>query len=267
MSPRISILLPHYQTPRLTMLCLHLLRQLTSGPEYEVLVIDNGSADGSGERLRQIPWIRFFRRESPADERPARAHGMALNLGVQHARAPYILTMHTDTMVLRPDWLEYLIGVMEKGGRRCGIVGSWKMETENRWRLAGKWIEERIRLWWGRHRDSKRYIRTHCALYRRQVFLAHPAMFDPSQEFSAGEELYEAAIDAGFHCRFLFPAELGRYIYHLNHATMALNDRFGQSDPYMSRTRRRAIRRIESFFQSIRADETLADIAPIRKAG
>lgn len=259
MNPKVSILVPHFQTPKLTLLCLRLLRLKTRGPDYETIVIDNGSTDGSGEVLRSIRWIKLVRREIPQDERPARSHGQALNLGVEHSQAPYVLTIHTDTMVLRPDWLTFLVGVLEREGPRCGIVGSWKMESEKPLRRLGKWFEETVRRCRGRIPQSAKYIRSHCALYRRTAVLARERMFDPSADRSAGEELHEAVRDAGFATCFVAPAELSRYVRHLNHATMALNRQFGETDPYMPRTRRRAIRRIESFFASIRADRILAD--------
>lgn len=259
MRPKVSILLPHFQTPKLTLLCLRLLRLKTRGQDYETIVIDNGSTDGSGEALRRIRWIRMLRREAPAGERPARSHGLALNLGVAHAEAPYVLTMHTDTMVLRPDWLDYLVSTLESHGPNCATVGSWKMESQGKLQRMGKWLEEACRQLRGRFQPQKRYIRSHCALYRKEAVLCRPGMFDPTDSRSAGEELHDAIEQAGLECHFLPPHVLCNYVRHLNHATMALNREFGKTDPYMPRTRARAIRRIEGFFQSIRADEILAD--------
>lgn len=259
MQPKVSILIPHFQTPKLTLLCLRLLRLRTQFKEFEVIVIDNGSTDGSGEALRSLKWIRLLRREVPEGERPARSHGLALNLGMMHARAPLILTMHTDTMILRPDWLDYLCSAMDQGGERCGIVGSWKMENERWLRKTGKWIEDRVRRFRGRRLRGERYVRSHCALYRREAIAVWPKMFDPSDIHTAGEELFRAAVRAGFVCKFLPAGEFCGYVRHLNHATMALNEQFGGQDRYMPRTRARALRRIQTFFEAIHADRILAD--------
>lgn len=259
MPPRISILIPHFQTLKLTQLCLSLLRQHTNAAEVQTIVIDNGSTDGSGEEIRKLPGIDFLRREVPAGERPARSHGIALNLGLRHATAPLVLTMHTDTMVLRPDWLDYLCAPMKRPEDKVAIVGSWKMETEGVFRRAGKWLEKNVRRMRGRGRPVKKYARSHCALYRREAIDLYPRGFDPADDHTAGEELHAAIVAAGHHCVFLPPADLGKYVRHLNHATMALNAHFGSTDRYMPRTRARAIRRIESFFATIHADARLPD--------
>lgn len=257
--PEVSILVPHFQTPDLTRLCLHLLRQST-GPECETLVIDNGSRDESREILSRLPGIRLLRRDVGVNEWPARSHGLALNFGVRHARADLVIVMHTDTMVLRPDWVAFLRDRLEQGGPHCGAVGSWKMEHRAGWQRLGKWLE---RWWRGKVQPpAGHYIRSHCALFRRRAIECRPAMFEPTLGHGAGEELHEAMQAVGQRCKFVPPSLLERYVRHLNHATMALNRQLGQEDRYMPRTRRRALRRIERFFQSIGAEQILAEELP-----
>jgi glycosyltransferase involved in cell wall biosynthesis len=267
MLPEVSILLPHFQTPELTMLCLRLLRRRTRNRNYEVIVIDNGSSDGSGAALGRLEWIRLIRRERTPDERPTCSHGLALNLGVAHARSPLVLIMHTDTMVLRDDWLDFLVSEMESAGPRCGIVGSWKIEARPAWRRIAKTLEDAWRRWRGKPNEQQRYIRSHCALYRQAAIRLRREMFQPSAGRSAGEELFEAISRARMSCRFLAPEVLCRYVCHLNHATMALNPEFGRNDPYMPRTRARAVKRIRRFFDAIRAEEILGDNSLDRQAG
>ncbi|QDU63665.1 N-glycosyltransferase [Planctomycetes bacterium Pan216] len=259
MRPTVSILVPHFQTLELTLLCLRLLRRKTRRNDYEVIVIDNGSQDGSGEELKKIEWVRLLRREVDPDERPALSHGLALNMGVRAAESSLILTIHTDTMILREDWLDFLLMQIAKGGSNCAMLGSWKMESPGPLLRAGKWLEESWRQLCGKKVRRGRYIRSHCALYRRHALTCRAQMFAPSEHASAGEELHEAIEGLGFSCRFLAPELLCRYVLHLNHATMALNKMFGEGDRHMPRTRAKAIQRIEKFFDSINAQEILTD--------
>jgi hypothetical protein len=155
--------------------------------------------------------------------------------------------------------LVHLVKTIESGGPNCGMTGSWKLETQSRLQQFGKWLEDIVRQMKGRRVNLKRYPRTYCAMYRREVLKLRPGMFLPSDGRSAGEELFFEAQNAGVGCRFLPASDLNRYVVHLNHATMALNQHFGAEDRYMPRTRARAIRRIRDFFDSIRADEILAN--------
>lgn len=261
--PKIAILIPHFQTPKLTTLCLRLLRRHTRIEDCEILAIDNGSRDNSSAMLEVIPWIRLIRRQPAANERPARSHGLALNLGVESSHAPFVLVMHTDTMILRDDWLDFLFDEMSAGGPQCSSVGSWKMESESWLRRIGKHLEATARKLRGKHRVERRYPRSHCALYRREALRSCPQMFDPGPQGAAGEFLEQTMQDSGWRSRLLAPEILGRYVCHLNHATMALNEEFGKTDRYMPRTRARSVRRIEKFFSAIGADEILQDAAPI----
>src|SRR6476660_2158600 len=40
--------------------CLETLRGRTAFPDYEVVVVDNGSTDGTVEYLRSLSWLRLF---------------------------------------------------------------------------------------------------------------------------------------------------------------------------------------------------------------
>lgn len=249
MRPLVSILVPHFQTRDLSRLCLRLLAERTPRRDVETIVIDNGSRDGSGVDLGQFPGVRVIRREIPPAERPALSHGLALNLGVDHANAPFILTMHTDTMVLRSDWLDFLLASMNGEGPTIGAVGSWKLEQGGALSQAFRSIRRGADALF-RRPEPKRYLRSHCALFRREAIETRPDRFAPSAEaFSAGEELCQGLAAAGFVAKFLPPGQLAEYIAHLNHATMALNPHFGEGNPNMSRTRARALRRIRRFLE------------------
>jgi cellulose synthase/poly-beta-1,6-N-acetylglucosamine synthase-like glycosyltransferase len=257
MGPTVSILIAHYQTPELTDLCLSLLRQKTRPRRYEVLAVDNGSDDGSIGRLARHRWVRWSRREPIAGELPCQAHGRAMNQAMEQAQSDLLVLIHTDTMILRGDWLEFLLANLEEAGPDCGVVGSWKMESQPAWKRVLKGGEDVVRRWLGRSTGRRSYVRTHCAMYRRSAVAAHPERFEPSPDRSVGEELHHSIVASGLGVRFLTPERLGRFVHHLNHATMALNPMMGAEDRYMARTRARAIRRIEKFMAEARRPEPL----------
>lgn len=143
-----------------------------------------------------------------------------------------MLIMHTDTMVLHNDWLRFLLGVLNRE-TQCGIVGSWKIEIAAPLEaFSASGLKKRGAI--GAAGPKIESLRPQpLRLYRKEAIQRHPPMFDPSDDRSAGEELHFAIEQHGFRCRFLPPHELCRYVQHLNHATMALNNHFGRTDRYM----------------------------------
>ncbi|MFN8644897.1 MAG: glycosyltransferase, partial [Candidatus Binatia bacterium] len=55
-NPSVTLLIPHFQTLDAIRLCLRAIRRYTEPPP-RVLVLDNGSADGSIDYLRRLAWI------------------------------------------------------------------------------------------------------------------------------------------------------------------------------------------------------------------
>jgi len=62
-------------------------------PEYEVLVVDNGSTDGTVERLRQYPQVRV---ECNGENT---GYGRGKNALVDKSQAPYVLLLDDDVLV------------------------------------------------------------------------------------------------------------------------------------------------------------------------
>src|SRR3990167_9334292 len=113
MQPKVTILIPHYKTFALTKLCLRLIRKHTDPVLAKVIVIDNDSRDESVDYLRSLSWIELIERTGIPDEGAISAHARALDLALERVTTPYVLSIHTDTLVKRPDWLSYLIDPLE----------------------------------------------------------------------------------------------------------------------------------------------------------
>src|SRR5580692_1614671 len=127
--PLVSILVPNYKTPELTKLCLRLLRKYTDPQLARIIVIDNDSQDESLAYLKQLGWIHLIERPRIPNEPPVMSHARALDLGMTQVDTPYVLSIHTDTLVKRPDWLNFLISEMLRNPTIAG-VGSWKLEAK-----------------------------------------------------------------------------------------------------------------------------------------
>jgi GT2 family glycosyltransferase len=85
--------------------------------DFEVILVDNGSADGSVAFVRErYPWVRLVE----LAENTGFATGN--NRGLAHARGEYIVTLNNDTRA-EPQWLETLVRVAD-AHPRVGMVGS-----------------------------------------------------------------------------------------------------------------------------------------------
>ena len=93
--PVVSIMLVNWNTRELTLECLRSVYAQTLDTPFEVIVVDNGSHDGSAEAIaREFPQVILMAE--------AENHGFAkaTNISVERARGRYVLLLNTDTVVL-----------------------------------------------------------------------------------------------------------------------------------------------------------------------
>jgi len=94
-TPEVSVLLVNWNTREMTLECLRSLYAETSSTRFECIVMDNASADGSADAIAaEFPQVRLY------PEAANHGFGKATNLEVAVARAPLVLLLNTDTLVL-----------------------------------------------------------------------------------------------------------------------------------------------------------------------
>ena len=245
--PLVSIIIPHYQTPELVRLCLRSIRRYTRDVAYEVIVIDNHSRDGhSLDYLRSVEWIRLIERTEEVGH-AALGHKEAVDLGFAAATAPLVMAFHTDTIPLREDWLSWHVEQLTSAPK-IAAVGTYKLEFKSPSFLRLRNWTDKLLSWTQRaskHGDHRPYIRSHCALYRREVLAQLGLRYNLSPQETAGRDVHFALEQQGFIAKLLPVDETMRRIAHLNHGTMVLVPEFG----VRRRTVRQGRSRIERFFE------------------
>ncbi len=217
---------------------MRLLRQYTDFHRVEIIVIDNDSNDESTEYLRSLNWIKLIERKAQKAESGPLSHSRALDLALKSVKTPFVLSIHTDTFIKSPEWLDVLIGPFTKNENLAG-VGSWKLESISKLRQFGHQFEQGWKkllhqyFGYSRYRPERgnihvHYLRSHCAMYRTDIIKKLKTNFSDHDQ-TAGKVMHEKMIKAGYEMLFLDSAYLGNYIDHLNHATMILNPELGGS--------------------------------------
>lgn len=110
-----SIIIPTYNGLTLTRSCIESIRRHSRPGTYEIIVVDNGSTDGTFAWLRSQPDVRVIRND--ANEGFPRA----CNQGLRAASGDSLLLLNNDTIVT-PRWLDQLTAALYSDAR-IGAVG------------------------------------------------------------------------------------------------------------------------------------------------
>ncbi len=259
----VTILVPNYKTLDLTKLCLRLLRKFTDANKAKVIVIDNDSQDASVEYLRTLSWIQLIERQPVAGETPVQAHARALDLGMEQVTTPFVLSIHTDTLVKHPEWLTFLLRQMEKSPVIAG-VGSWKLESKPWWRRVLKQVERQVQYVYyalvrkphGLEGIDKNYyyLRSHCAMYRMDLIRKMNLHF-AGGDMVAGKDMHKQLVDSGYKMVFLPSDVLIPYLEHVNHATSVLNPSLSTRQKSVTK----GMHRIKASLARLNAESVLQD--------
>ncbi len=255
--PRVNIVIPHFQTPELVKLCLRLLRHFRNETAMDVTVVDNASTDGQSlAYLRSVGWIRLIERHEGVAPRPAPAHGSALDMGIAAGAAPFILAMHTDAFPLCDGWLDWMVRFMD-GDAKLAALGTDQLPGRSPARRLFNRVEHWARRLIGKHvpPDRRPFVRTHCALYRREALERLGLCFTVEQGDTVGREVHMALERHGLRAHLLAPGAMIRRVTHLDHATSVLV--YPQFSP--AKVVRRGRRTLDAFLATPLARAVLSD--------
>ena len=126
-APNLSIIIVSYNTRELLAGCLESLRRVRDEVEFEVLVVDNASADGSAKMVRdRFPEARLIEAGRNA------GFAAANNMGLAQAKGKFLFFLNPDTLVPRGTLVQLTRHlspalspqVVGKGGNKTAVVGA-----------------------------------------------------------------------------------------------------------------------------------------------
>ncbi len=132
-APLVSIVIPTRNGEAILRQCLDSLKK-TSYPNFEIIVIDNGSDDAATlsllEQRRKNGQIAVLR-----DQQPFNFSALNNNAVRCAAKGEYVLLLNNDVEVINADWLEEMVGAALEDG--VGCVGARLWYPDGRLQHAG----------------------------------------------------------------------------------------------------------------------------------
>lgn len=113
----LSIIILNWNTRGLLRQCLKGLKMFNYGLEYEIIVVDNGSKDGSVEMMKDeysdVKLIKLNKNYG---------HSVGNNIGIAEAKGKYLMLLNTDVFFLDGGAIKKMFEYME-ANPQVGIVG------------------------------------------------------------------------------------------------------------------------------------------------
>jgi len=104
--PKASVVVCSYNGAKTLDRCLTSLKEINY-PNYEVILVDDGSTDNTQEIAARHPWVKNIRQEN-------KGLSFARNVGAHASGGDVIVYTDSDCMA-DPDWLYYLMGTLLSG--------------------------------------------------------------------------------------------------------------------------------------------------------
>ncbi len=126
--PTVSIILVNYNGAEVLPDCVNSIEKLIPISDYEIILVDNASSDGSPELVAQNPHINLIRLSENL------GFGAGNNAGAHIATGEFLLLLNTDT-ILTSNILPHLISLMH-ARPEVGIIGPKLLNADGSFQIS-----------------------------------------------------------------------------------------------------------------------------------
>lgn len=123
----VSIIIVNYNTKQLLANCLQTIYDKTQHVEFEIIVVDNASIDGSEDYITQrFPYVKWINSGENF------GFGKANNLGVKSASGKYLFFLNSDTLLQNNAVCLFFEYAETHQQEHIGALGSWLLDKKER---------------------------------------------------------------------------------------------------------------------------------------
>ncbi|MBI1849946.1 MAG: glycosyltransferase [Planctomycetes bacterium] len=128
--PRISVVVPNFNGMATIRACIESIQENAGYDDWELVVVDGGSTDGSLEYLNSLPSIRVI-------EEPLRGVAVALNTAIARTGRNDVVRIHADVAIETPGFLR-LLADAARTAPKAGVVGVKLVYPDDRIQSVGR---------------------------------------------------------------------------------------------------------------------------------
>lgn len=157
-SPKVSIIILTWNGQHMTRRCLESLNIDSLPSNVEVIVVDNGSRDGTQNYIRSLSNVRLIENSENL------GYSKAVNIGIKAADPEAdIVLMNNDIELIEPDWLDRLTQVAQTTPK-AGIVGVKILRDDGTLQHCGAYLP--LDFLWGQQTASGEVdINQYCGIH------------------------------------------------------------------------------------------------------
>ena len=117
----VSVIMVNYNTLKMTKDCIDSVIEKTKDVEYEIILVDNASTDGSKEFFKNYRDITYIYNEKNL------GFGTANNVGIKIARGNFIFCLNSDTLLLNNAIKQFV--EFESMNHNNVVLGGWLLNS------------------------------------------------------------------------------------------------------------------------------------------
>lgn len=116
----LSIIIPSYNTKEVTINCINSIVKFTKNINYEIIVVDNASTDGSPKAISDLKIKNLILKICKSNLGFAKAN----NIGIKNAKGKFVLFLNSDTIIssnLFPEMISWFEKNQKVGAITCKL--------------------------------------------------------------------------------------------------------------------------------------------------